>query len=133
MDTDNLFGFDGFNQPCRALFLERGGRQLLFWAFAVALIVGTVGFWQHNGEHFGQRIAGVFTVWGETAPEDQHSGEKNGGENSAGENQGQGNDSRKHEEALLLPVFAPLTFAGLGILGMLACARRFQRENLSEE
>ncbi|MGI8495020.1 MAG: hypothetical protein ACR2L1_06880 [Pyrinomonadaceae bacterium] len=113
--------------------MERGGRQLLFWAFAVALIVGTVGFWQHNGEHFGQRIAGVFTVWGETAPEDQHSGEKNGGENSAGENQGQGNDSRKHEEALLLPVFAPLTFAGLGILGMLACARRFQRENLSEE
>lgn len=43
-------------------FWERGGRRVLFWAFAAALIVGTVGFWQHNEEHFGQRIAGVFTV-----------------------------------------------------------------------
>ncbi len=131
-----------------ALFLwERGGRQILFWAFAVALVVGTVGFWQHNEEHFGQRIAGVFTVWGNSAPEHhsdenadgshgaeneggEHSDESKNGEHSTGGGDEHQADHHQKEESLLPPVFAPLTFAGLGILGMLACARRFQRENL---
>lgn len=125
-----------------ALFLwERGGRQLLFWAFAVALVVGTVGFWQHNEEHFGERIAGVFTVWGKSAPEhhqnensgDSHGAESKGGEHSTGGNDEHQADNHQKEESLLPPVFAPLTFAGLGILGMLACARRFQRDALAVE
>ena len=110
-------------------FWERGGRQILFWAFVVALIVGVLGFWQHNEEHFGQRIAGVFTVWGNSTAEHK-SDEKKDIENSANENK----EKHKDEKASLLPpVFAPLTFAGLGILGMLACARRFQHELISNE
>ena len=111
-------------------FWERGGRQILFWGFAVALIVGTVGFWQHNEEHFGERIAGVFTVWGESAPEN-HSDEAENREHSANENEEhQSGENKQKMENLLPPVFAPLAFAGLGVLGMLVCARRFQRENL---
>ena len=116
-------------------FWERGVRRILFWAFAIALIVGTVGFWQHNEEHFGQRIAGVFTVWEKPAPEHHHSDENKSdepssenqdGDHQANQNDGQQTDNHKKEESLLPPIFAPLTFAGLGVLGMLACARRFQ-------
>lgn len=113
-------------------FWEGSGRKILFWAFAAALIVGTVGFWQHNEEHFGRRIAGVFTVWGNSASE-HHSDEADNKEHSANENEEHHNNEHKEKmENLLPPVFAPLTFAGLGILGMLACARRFQRENLPQ-
>ena len=50
-------------------FWESWGRKVLFWAFALAIVVGVVGFWQHNEHKFGQRMAYVFTVWGESGDE----------------------------------------------------------------
>jgi hypothetical protein len=75
---------------------ERGGRQALLIAFANAFLVGGLGFWLHNN---GDVVSGVLTVlsaW--TAP-------------------------LHHED--VPPPLAPLSFAGLGLLGTLACGRRF--------
>ncbi|MDQ6789009.1 MAG: hypothetical protein M3033_19575 [Acidobacteriota bacterium] len=107
-------------------FWNRGGRQILFCAFAAALIVGAVGFWQHNEQNFGRRISFIFTVWGDSTSKKQSSGKD---ESSAAGNQDQQpNGSREIKVPVIPPILAPLTFAGLGILGMFACARRFQRE-----
>jgi len=76
---------------------ERGGRQALLIAFAAAFLVGGFGFWFHN---HGDLVSGVLTVlsaW--TKP-------------------------LHHED--VPPPLAPLSFAGLGLLGSLACARLFQ-------
>jgi hypothetical protein len=76
---------------------ERGGRQALRLAFAAAFLVGGLGFWLHNN---GDVVSGVLTVlsaW--TGP-------------------------LHHED--VPPPLAPLSFTGLGLLGTLACARRFQ-------
>ena len=76
---------------------ERGGRQALLIAFAAAFIVGGLGFWFHN---HGDLVSGMLTVlsaW--TKP-------------------------LHHED--VPPPLAPLSFAGLGLLGTLACAHRFQ-------
>ena len=119
---------------------ERGGRQILFYAFALALVVGAVGFWQHNEHNAGQRFAGLFTVWGKSSAEKHHSENEND-EHSADENvEHSANQNGEHQaeehdhggdSMMMPPVLAPLTFAGLGILGMLACARRFQRETVT--
>ena len=118
-------------------FWQSWERQLLFWMFAVGLIVGVVGFWQHNEEHFGNRIGYVFSVWGKSTTAE---GDKAGGNNhSQGEEKDEGenhaenentenrkNENREIKAPIIPPVFAPLTFAGLGFIGMLACAARFQ-------
>ncbi len=127
---------------------ERGGRQILFYAFALALVVGAVGFWQHNEHNAGQRFAGLFTVWGKSSAEKHHSENEND-EHSADENvehsadesdEHSANQNGEHQaeehdhggdSMMMPPILAPLTFAGLGILGMLACARRFQRETVT--
>lgn len=107
-------------------FWRGGGRQILFWAFAAALIVGVVGFWQHNEHHFGQRINYVFTVWGNSTAKKQESDEHSEAENQ--DHHSDGDHDHELSAPLMPPVLAPLTFAGLGILGMLACAKRFQPE-----
>jgi hypothetical protein len=73
---------------------ERGGRQVLLFAFGASFIVGALGFWFHT---HGQLISGVTTVlaaWTEPL---------------------------HHKDAP--PALAPLSFAGLGLLGVLTCAR----------
>lgn len=76
---------------------ERGGRQLLLVGFAVAFGVGGLGFWLHNDGHLVAAVANVLAAW--TQPLHHAKGP---------------------------PQLAPLAFAGLGLFGMLACARRFQ-------
>ena len=76
---------------------ERGGRQVLLFAFSASFIVGALGFWFHTK---GEPISGIETIlaaWTEPL---------------------------HHKDAP--PALAPLSFAGVGLLGMVACARRFQ-------
>ncbi len=76
---------------------ERGGRQVLLVTFCASFIVGALGFWFHS---HGQPIPAITTVLGAwTKP-------------------------LHHKDAP--PALAPLSFAGLGLLGVLTCARRFQ-------
>ena len=80
---------------------ERGGRQVLQIAFAAAFIVGGLGFWFHNHGHLVSAVITVLSAW--TQP-------------------------LHHQD--VPPPLAPLSFAGLGLLGMLACARRFQPQSV---
>ena len=76
---------------------DRGGRQVLLVAFRASVIVGALGFWFHNRGHLVTGVTTVLEAW--TLP--LH---------------------RKDAP----PALAPLSFAGLGMLGVMACARRFQ-------
>ena len=79
---------------------ERGGRAVLRWLFALGLAVGVLGWWLHNGNHPINGLGTMLSVWGGAHPDPT---------------------SRP-------PVLAPLAFAGLGLLGMIACADRFQSD-----
>ena len=76
---------------------ERGGRQMLLAAFSLAFIVGGLGFWFHNHGHLVSAVVTVLEAW--VLPLHHQKGP---------------------------PALAPLAFAGLGLLGLLACARRLQ-------
>lgn len=76
---------------------ERGGRQTLMAAFVVSFIVGGLGFWFHTKGHLVSSVATVFSAW--TQP-------------------------LRYKD--VPPPLAPLSFAGLGLLGLLSCARRYQ-------
>lgn len=76
---------------------ERGGRQALLAGFAVAFVVGGLGYWFHNDGHLIAPIVTVLQAW---VLHLHH------------------NDGP--------PTLAPLAFAGLGLLGVLACASASQ-------
>ncbi len=76
---------------------ERSGRPMLLAAFASAFVVGGLGFWFHNHGHLISAVITVLDAW--VLP-------------------------LHHEKGP--PQLAPLSFAGLGLLGVLACLRRFQ-------
>ena len=75
---------------------DRGGRQVLQAAFVAAFVVGLLGFWFHNHGHLIHGVT-VLSAW---------------------------NRPLQHTDAP--PPLAPLSFLGLGLIGLLACARRFQ-------
>jgi len=77
---------------------EQGGRQALLWAFSAALVVGVIGYYQHNAGHLFSDLGRWLSVWA-----------------------GQHPDPVEQP-----PVVAPLAFAALGTAGILACARRMQ-------
>ncbi len=86
---------------------HRGGRIVLLWGFSIALIIGVVGFWMHNQ---GRPIEGaqrILAAWSQPIEKPES---ESGGKAALDEP----------------PVLAPLAFFGLGLLGMLACSRRFQ-------
>lgn len=78
-------------------FWDGWGRALMLWLFAAGLIVGLLGFWLHNGGHPFAGIGTMLSVWA-----GQHPDPMDG-----------------------LPVMAPLAFAGLGVVGWIACLARF--------
>ena len=84
-------------------FWERGGRRFLFWGFALGMVIGPVGFWLHTGGQPFQGVLSLLSVWGRSVG----AAESLGGP----------------------PALAPLSLSGLGMLGMLACARRFQTDD----
>jgi hypothetical protein len=83
------------------LLWDRRGREALFYAFALSLVVGLLGFWLHNQGHLLRDLASVLEAW-----------------------------TRFEHHANTPPTLAPLSFCGLGVLGMLACAARFQAQSV---
>jgi hypothetical protein len=75
---------------------DRPTRRLLFWCCLAAFAVGAAGFWLHSHGHPTQAIWRVLTAWFTDSP---HRGP---------------------------PPLAPLSFGGLGLIGMLASAERLQ-------
>ena len=106
-----------------ALWLwERGGRKVLFWCFAIGLIIGPLGLWLHTMKHPGQGLKREFSAWSMPIEKhDEHGDEHKGDEHKSDEHKGD-----ESGEMAKPPVMAPLSFFGLGLLGMLACAARFQ-------
>lgn len=160
---------------------ERGGRTFLFWGFALALVVGSVGFWMHNEGEPQEGIKRVLSAWTQpistiheqhheatTSDEHDHAASAENTDeashhetdahhetaspkatpNSASdehhhaateslhdETDAHHEAAAGHQEVALQdpPVLAPLSFAGLGLLGMLACARRFGPQTRIEQ
>lgn len=79
------------------LFWSRGGRQALLVGFLLAVLVGLAGFWFHTNGRLVRSVQHEFSAWVRKIPDEDKP-----------------------------PALAPLAFAGFGILGALACARRFQ-------
>jgi hypothetical protein len=128
-----------------APFWDRGGRRALFWALAPAPVIGPVGYWFHNDGRPLQGLENELAAWarpiGLPEVEGRHQeatagparGDRSGHEPRAAE-ESRGTDPHRGEEAAHddeggPPALAPLAIAGLGLLGMLACARRFQPEH----
>jgi hypothetical protein len=76
---------------------ERLGRRVLFFGFALGIVVGVLGFWLHNEHHVQQNLTIVLATW-----------------------------VRPEHHADKPPALAPLSICGLAAVGMLACAARFQ-------
>jgi len=87
-----------------SLYLWEGlGPRILQVGFALGIIVGLLGVWFHGGKNPVGNLARVFTAW--TIPLGTNGGVKVSSEP---------------------PVIAPLAFVGLGLLGLLACTKRFR-------
>lgn len=80
---------------------DRGGRRSLLVGFAAACFVGLLGLWFHSDGHPVSGVLQVFEAW--TLRPGADGGIKSGGP----------------------PVLAPLSFVGVGSMGMLACWWRF--------
>jgi hypothetical protein len=78
--------------------------KILQVGFALGVIVGLLGVWFHGGKDPVGNLLRVFTAW--TIPLGTNGGVKVSSEP---------------------PVIAPLAFVGLGLLGILACSKRFRR------
>jgi hypothetical protein len=79
------------------VFWRRGGRQVLLIGFLLAIVVGVTGFWFHTNGRLVRSVQHEFSAWIRKIPDEDRP-----------------------------PALAPLAFAGFGILGGLACAKRFQ-------
>jgi hypothetical protein len=88
-------------------FWGRGGRQVLLAGFAAGLLVGATGVWLHSGGKPLEAIKPLLSAW--TLPVGESS-EDGGGP----------------------PALAPAAFIGLGAIGVLACAKRFQADRAHE-
>jgi hypothetical protein len=80
-----------------AVYWSKTARLLLLPLFLLAFLIGGMGFYFHNQGHVSEVLETSVTAW--TDPKMTHSDGP--------------------------PQFAPLAFAGLGALGVLATARRF--------
>jgi hypothetical protein len=81
------------------------GPKALQVGFALGIIVGLLGVWFHGGKDPVGNLLRVFTAW--VIPLGTNGGVKVSSEP---------------------PVIAPLAFVGLGLLGLLACSKRFRAE-----
>ena len=82
---------------------EGWGPKVLRVGFGLALIVGLLGVWFHGGKDLVGDFREILLAW--TIP----LGTNGGTQVSADP-----------------PVMAPLAFVGLGLIGLLACSKRFQ-------
>ncbi|HEY3266588.1 MAG TPA: hypothetical protein VGM37_06655 [Armatimonadota bacterium] len=72
------------------------GRRALIAFFAAGIVVGLLGYWFHNSGHLVSGLRLLFSVWTGKSP----------------------------DPVAKPPVLAPLAFAGMGALGILACTTR---------
>ena len=72
-------------------------RRVVFWLFAVGFAVGGYGLYLHNKGDVAKLLQTLMDAW---------------------------ITKIKHED--VPPQLAPAAFCGLGLMGMLACARRWQ-------
>lgn len=79
------------------LFWNRGGRQALQMGFLLGILVGLAGFWFHTNGRLVRSVQHEFSAWVRKIPDEDKP-----------------------------PALAPLAFAGFGVLGALACSKRFQ-------
>ncbi|MEO6906259.1 MAG: hypothetical protein ABI210_00060 [Abditibacteriaceae bacterium] len=96
-------------------FWKRAGRKVLFWAFAASIIVGLLGVWFHDKGKPWKSITVVVQAW--QAPIVKEEGEK--AKPLPGATKSDGKKEKEKEKPN--PPLAPLSFAGIGLLGMLAC------------
>jgi hypothetical protein len=80
-------------------FWNRGGRMVLAVGFLIAIAVGLLGLWYHTDGHPLREVAHDLSVWVTKIPDEDRP-----------------------------PTLAPLAFAGFGLLGWCACAKRFQKK-----
>jgi hypothetical protein len=125
---------------------DRGGRRVLLAGFMIAIIVGVLGFYFHNQRQPVARVAAMVGTLFQPIKKPEEGGEaapaaKAGGPEAGRKGSGQvlpaggpidsaklrqGRRKRPIISRQGPPVFAPLAFCGLGLLGALACAARFQ-------
>ncbi len=79
------------------LFWTRGGRQILSIFYFLAIVTGLVGYWYHTHGRVVRAVQHDLSAWVRKIPDEDKP-----------------------------PAFAPLAFAGFGLLGLLACSKRFQ-------
>jgi len=99
-------------------FWKKAGRKVLFWAFAVSIVVGLLGVWFHEKGKPWNSITVIAQAW--QAPivkKHKQEGDKTKLHPEAVKNK----DKKKKKKPK--PPLAPLSFAGIGLLGMLACWR----------
>lgn len=129
------------------IFWNLGGRRVLFWLFAPAIFIGPIGCWYHNGGRPLQGLKHELDAW--TRPvghEHAHAAvkESDQGAHSSAAGSAHPTSAKPRGEQVIEadgseggsesaddssgepPPSAPLAITGLGILGMLACARRLQ-------
>ena len=80
-------------------FWNRGGIMVLAVGFLIAIAVGLLGLWYHTDGHPLREVAHDLSVWVTKIPDEDRP-----------------------------PTLAPLAFAGFGLLGWCACAKRFQKK-----
>jgi len=80
-------------------FWNRGGRSALAVGFMIAIAVGLLGFWYHTNGRPLRAVTHNLSAWVTKIPDEDKP-----------------------------PALAPLAFAGFGLLGWCACAKRFQKE-----
>jgi hypothetical protein len=97
-------------------FWKKAGRKVLFGAFAISIIVGILGVWFHEKGKPLNSIIVIAQAW--QAPIVQHRKPETG--NTQPLPQAVTNDGKKKKKKPKPPL-APLSFAGIGVLGMLAC------------
>ena len=120
-----------------ALWLwERGGRKFLFWGFAIGLIVGPLGLWLHTMKQPVQGITRELSAWRQPIESgDERHGVKGDNKGDEKHKSGEASGDEHNQDASgpmnKPPVLAPLSFFGLGLLGMLACASRFQNDEIT--
>jgi len=100
-------------------FWDKGGRKVLFWAFAASIIVGLLGVWFHDKGKPWQSVTVVVEAW--QAPIVKHP-KPNISATPSVPTPSPANPPKKKKKPK--PPLAPLSFAGMGLLGMLACWKK---------